>query len=88
MVDAGTKLHVSTDAGMPLVYGRPGIRYVRGDDEHGRLILSGEESELLLGEKLLLQPSNCDPTVNCTTGTSWCRAALRLRQPVARGASF
>jgi 3-hydroxy-D-aspartate aldolase len=63
MVDAGTKA-VSTDAGMPIVYGRPDIRYVRGDDEHGRLALSGEASELLLGEKLLLQPSNCDPTVN------------------------
>jgi D-serine deaminase-like pyridoxal phosphate-dependent protein len=63
MVDAGTK-SVSTDAGMPIVYGRPDIRYVRGDDEHGRLALSGEANDPLLGEKLLLQPSNCDPTVN------------------------
>lgn len=63
MVDAGTK-SVSTDAGMPLIYGRPEMRYLRADDEHGQLELSDDASGPKLGDKLLLQPANCDPTVN------------------------
>jgi 3-hydroxy-D-aspartate aldolase len=60
IVDAGLKAS-SVDSGMPLVWQRPGVAYVQASDEHGKL----EGSPLpRLGEKLLLVPGHCDPTVN------------------------
>jgi D-serine deaminase-like pyridoxal phosphate-dependent protein len=60
IVDAGLKAS-SVDSGMPAVWQRPGLAYVGASDEHGKI----EGSELpQLGEKLLLVPGHCDPTVN------------------------
>jgi 3-hydroxy-D-aspartate aldolase len=60
IVDAGLKAS-SVDSGMPGVWRRPGVRYTLASDEHGWL----EGPDLpALGEKLLLVPGHCDPTVN------------------------
>ncbi len=62
VVDAGLKA-LSTDSGMPLVWQRSGLRYVGASDEHGKLACeAGSRPEL--GEKLLLVPGHCDPTVD------------------------
>jgi len=60
IVDAGLKAS-SVDSGMPTVWGREGLRYTHASDEHGWI-----EGEPLpaLGEKLLLVPGHCDPTIN------------------------
>lgn len=60
VLDAGLKAS-SVDSGMPTVWQRPGLRYTLASDEHGWL----EGPDLpSLGEKLLLVPGHCDPTVN------------------------
>ena len=62
VVDAGLKA-LSTDSGMPLPWQRPGVTYVGASDEHGKLACEpGSRPEL--GEKLLLVPGHCDPTVD------------------------
>jgi D-serine deaminase-like pyridoxal phosphate-dependent protein len=60
IVDAGLKAS-SVDSGMPTVWSKDGLRYTRASDEHGWV-----EGKRLpaLGEKLLLVPGHCDPTVN------------------------
>lgn len=63
IVDAGLKAS-SVDSGMPEVAERPGVRYVRAADEHGRLDVEPGSVAPRLGEKLLLVPGHCDPTVN------------------------
>jgi D-serine deaminase-like pyridoxal phosphate-dependent protein len=60
IVDAGLKAS-SVDSGMPGVWQRPGLAYTHASDEHGWV--EGEPSPAL-GEKLLLVPGHCDPTVN------------------------
>ncbi|MBP8255877.1 MAG: DSD1 family PLP-dependent enzyme [Opitutaceae bacterium] len=62
-VDAGIK-SLSNDSGPPQVRGRPDIEYVRGADEHGVLRFNLAERAPRLGEKLMLVPGHCDPTVN------------------------
>ena len=60
VVDAGLKAS-SVDSGMPAVWQREGLRYTHASDEHGWI----EGSPLpTLGEKLLLVPGHCDPTIN------------------------
>jgi 3-hydroxy-D-aspartate aldolase len=60
IVDAGLKAS-SVDSGLPTVWQRPGLAYVGASDEHGKI----EGNDLpRLGEKLLLVPGHCDPTVN------------------------
>ena len=60
IVDAGLKAS-SVDSGMPGVWKRPGVQYTHASDEHGWL----EGGSLpALGEKLMLVPGHCDPTVN------------------------
>jgi D-serine deaminase-like pyridoxal phosphate-dependent protein len=63
VVDAGLKAS-SVDSGMPLVWRRPGVEFVKASDEHGVLALAPGIEAPLLGEKLLLVPGHCDPTVN------------------------
>jgi len=60
IVDAGLKAS-SVDSGMPTVWAKNGLAYTRASDEHGRL--EGLQPPAL-GEKLLLVPGHCDPTVN------------------------
>jgi len=63
VLDAGLKAS-SVDSGMPTVWRRPGLRYARASDEHGVLELEPGAAVPSLGEKLLLVPGHCDPTVN------------------------
>jgi 3-hydroxy-D-aspartate aldolase len=63
VVDAGLKAS-SVDAGLPSVYGVPGLRFVGASDEHGKLVAESGELGLSLGDKLKLVPGHCDPTVN------------------------
>src|SRR5882724_3489514 len=63
VVDAGLKAS-SVDSGMPLVRDRPGVEYAKASDEHGVLKIAAGAKAPRLGEKLLLVPGHCDPTVN------------------------
>ncbi|MEO8203193.1 MAG: DSD1 family PLP-dependent enzyme [Betaproteobacteria bacterium] len=63
IVDAGLKAS-SIDSGMPVVWQRPGLEYVRASDEHGVIEAKDDAQAPALGEKLLLVPGHCDPTVN------------------------
>src|SRR5258706_5444303 len=60
IVDAGLKAS-SVDSGMPLVFRQKNLQYTHASDEHGWI--EGEKLPAL-GEKLLLVPGHCDPTVN------------------------
>jgi D-serine deaminase-like pyridoxal phosphate-dependent protein len=60
IVDAGLKAS-SVDSGMPGVWKRDHLKYTHASDEHGWL----EGTPLpALGEKVLLVPGHCDPTIN------------------------
>lgn len=63
VVDAGHKA-VPTDSGLPLVHGRPGLRYASASDEHGKLLVEDGGAAPALGERLRLVPGHCDPTVD------------------------
>ena len=62
IVDAGLKAS-SVDSGLPTVWGRPDLRYVKAADEHGVLATS-DAAAVSLGDTLMLVPGHCDPTVN------------------------
>jgi 3-hydroxy-D-aspartate aldolase len=63
IVDAGLKAS-SVDSGMPVVWQRPGLAYVQASDEHGFIEAAPGTAAPALGEKLLLVPGHCDPTIN------------------------
>ncbi|HEY2336218.1 MAG TPA: DSD1 family PLP-dependent enzyme [Burkholderiales bacterium] len=63
VLDAGLKAS-SVDSGMPAVWRRPGLAYTRASDEHGCVDIAPGAPPPALGEKLLLVPGHCDPTVN------------------------
>jgi 3-hydroxy-D-aspartate aldolase len=63
IVDAGLKAS-SVDSGMPELWQRPGLRYARASDEHGWVEIAPGAAAPKLGEKLLLVPGHCDPTIN------------------------
>jgi D-threonine aldolase len=63
VVDAGLKA-LAVDSGMPLPWQLPDAVYHRPSDEHGVLDLSGSAARLARGDKVLLVPGHCDPTVN------------------------
>jgi len=94
VVDAGLKA-LSVDSGMPLPWQLPGAAYHRPSDEHGVLDLAGGTARLARGEKMLLVPGHCDPTVNLhdwyvgVRGLGTDGARVELVWPVAaRGAVF
>jgi D-serine deaminase-like pyridoxal phosphate-dependent protein len=62
ILDAGLKAS-SVDSGMPVVWQRPGLEYANASDEHG-IVRVGPGESVSLGDKLLLVPGHCDPTVN------------------------
>jgi D-serine deaminase-like pyridoxal phosphate-dependent protein len=62
IVDAGLKAS-SVDSGMPSVWQRGDLKYLKASDEHGVLATAGA-SAVNLGEQLMLVPGHCDPTVN------------------------
>jgi 3-hydroxy-D-aspartate aldolase len=63
VIDAGHKA-LSNDSGFPAVWQRPDLSYHRPSDEHGVLAYAQGAQPLAWGEKVLLVPGHCDPTVN------------------------
>lgn len=63
IVDAGHKA-LGNDSGMPTVWQRGDLTYQQPSDEHGTLIVASSGRRPDPGEKLLLVPGHCDPTVN------------------------
>jgi 3-hydroxy-D-aspartate aldolase len=63
VIDAGHKA-LSNDSGFPAVWLRPNLSYHRPSDEHGILTCPKGAQPLAWGEKVLLVPGHCDPTVN------------------------
>jgi 3-hydroxy-D-aspartate aldolase len=59
--DAGLKVQ-SVDSGLPVIFGRTDVKYVRCSDEHGSIDDPG--NVLRINEKLRLIPGHCDPTCN------------------------
>jgi 3-hydroxy-D-aspartate aldolase len=59
--DAGLKA-LSLDSGLPVVYGREDVKYIRVSDEHG--VIEDERGVLRINERLKLVPGHCDPTCN------------------------
>ncbi|MFO1201255.1 MAG: DSD1 family PLP-dependent enzyme [Tabrizicola sp.] len=61
IVDAGLKAQ-SVDSGLPVVFGRTDVKYVKCSDEHG--VVEDPQGVLKVNEKLRLVPGHCDPTCN------------------------
>lgn len=59
--DAGLKAQ-SVDSGLPFIYGRDDVEYVKCSDEHG--VIADPDGVLKINEKLKLVPGHCDPTCN------------------------
>jgi 3-hydroxy-D-aspartate aldolase len=59
--DAGLKAQ-SVDSGLPFVYGRDDVKYIKCSDEHG--VIEDKDGVLKVNEKLKLVPGHCDPTCN------------------------
>ena len=91
VVDAGHKT-AAVDSGMPMPFRRDGVVYTKPSDEHG--VLTGDPAALPhRGDRLLLVPGHCDPTVNlhdwyvCVRGLHTPDAHVEALWPVAaRGA--
>ena len=62
VIDAGLKAS-SIDSGLPVIWQRPELRYVKAADDHG-VIEVGAGASLALGDVVMLVPGHCDPTVN------------------------
>ena len=64
VLDAGYKA-LSNDAGPALLLDKRGWTYTYGGDEHGIIKGGGSEvATMTLGEKVRIQPSHCDTTIN------------------------
>ena len=94
VVDAGLKA-LSVDSGMPLPWRLPGATYHRPSDEHGILDVAACQERPARGDKVLLVPGHCDPTVNLhdwyvgVRGLTTGEARVESVWPVAaRGALF
>lgn len=91
IVDAGHKA-AAVDSGMPVPWQRDGVIYTKPSDEHG--ILTGDPVAVPhRGDRVLLVPGHCDPTVNlhdwyvCVRGLNGPDAHVEAVWPVAaRGA--
>lgn len=91
IVDAGHKA-AAVDSGMPVPFRRDGVIYTKPSDEHG--VLTGDPVAVPhRGDRLLLIPGHCDPTVNlhdwyvCVRGLHGPDAHVEALWPVAaRGA--
>jgi len=91
VVDAGHKA-AAIDSGLPTPFRREGVVYTKPSDEHG--VLTGDPAVLPhRGDRLLLVPGHCDPTVNlhdwyvCVRGLHTADAHVEALWPVAaRGA--
>jgi 3-hydroxy-D-aspartate aldolase len=63
VVDAGLKSY-SMEKGVPWIHGRGDLEVFGVSDEHGKIRAKPGGTLPLLGEKLLLIPGHCDPTIN------------------------
>lgn len=61
IVDAGLKAQ-SIDSGLPVIFGRDDVEYVKCSDEHG--VVADPDGVLKVNDKLKLVPGHCDPTCN------------------------
>ena len=61
IVDAGLKAQ-SVDSGLPVIFGRDDVEYVKCSDEHG--VVADPDGVLKVNDKLRLVPGHCDPTCN------------------------
>ncbi|MCQ0970838.1 DSD1 family PLP-dependent enzyme [Paracoccus sp. TK19116] len=61
IVDAGLKAQ-SVDSGLPFIYGRDDVKYIKCSDEHG--VVEDPQGVLKVNDKLRLVPGHCDPTCN------------------------
>ncbi len=59
--DAGLKAQ-SVDSGLPFIYGRENVEYLKCSDEHG--VIGDPDGVLKVNDKLRLVPGHCDPTCN------------------------
>ncbi len=59
--DAGLKAQ-SVDSGLPVIFGRDDVEYIKCSDEHG--VIADPDGVLSVGDKLRLVPGHCDPTAN------------------------
>ena len=59
--DAGLKAQ-SIDSGLPVIFGRTDVEYIKCTDEHG--VIADPDGVLKVGDKLKLVPGHCDPTCN------------------------
>ncbi|MEX0275940.1 MAG: 3-hydroxy-D-aspartate aldolase BhcC [Ruegeria sp.] len=59
--DAGLKAQ-SVDSGLPFVFGRDDVEYLKCSDEHG--VIGDPDGVLKVNDKLRLVPGHCDPTCN------------------------
>jgi 3-hydroxy-D-aspartate aldolase len=59
--DAGLKVQ-SVDSGLPVIFGRADVKYVKCSDEHG--VIEDIDGVLKVNDKLRLVPGHCDPTCN------------------------
>ena len=94
VVDAGLKAF-AIDSGMPAPWCLPGALYHRPSDEHGVIDASACAERPRRGDKVLLVPGHCDPTVNLhdwyvgVRGFDTGEARVECLWPVAaRGALF
>jgi 3-hydroxy-D-aspartate aldolase len=93
VVDAGHK-SAAVDSGPPEPFNLPGVAYRRPSDEHGVLLSEGGRLPQR-GDKVLLVPGHCDPTVNlhdwyvCVRGLHGAEPHVEAVWPIsARGAVF
>ncbi len=59
--DAGLKAQ-SVDSGLPFIFGRDDVEYLKCSDEHG--VIGDPGNVLKVNDKLRLVPGHCDPTCN------------------------
>ncbi|MCR9139237.1 MAG: DSD1 family PLP-dependent enzyme [Alphaproteobacteria bacterium] len=59
--DAGLKAQ-SVDSGLPVIFGRDDVEFIKCSDEHG--VIADPNDVLRLNDKLKLVPGHCDPTCN------------------------
>ncbi|MEL6872897.1 MAG: DSD1 family PLP-dependent enzyme [Pseudomonadota bacterium] len=59
--DAGLKVQ-SVDSGLPRVFGRDDVSYIKCSDEHG--VIADPGNVLAINDRLWLVPGHCDPTCN------------------------
>jgi 3-hydroxy-D-aspartate aldolase len=59
--DAGLKAQ-SVDSGLPFIFGRDDVKYIKCSDEHG--VIDDPQGKLKVNDKLRLVPGHCDPTCN------------------------